>query len=263
MGFRRSWTLGACFALLLAALLPVSADAGSLPIGKEHVDPDRLPLPFGAGLTIYSQSQEYRIADLSFDTPLLGPIDTGGIGIDNQLDEINLKLDAWIFPFLNVFGIIGDLDGTTKVGLSQLELAVPLGDLTIHYDGEVYGGGITLAYGGERLWGSITGIFTETNVSGEFESEVQAFILTPKFGLQIGRGAVWIGAMLQQAEEKHSGTITLPFLGAVPFAVDLEEKDEWNLLAGAAAPLSEHWTLELEGGAAGRDSASLALTYRF
>ena len=143
MGFRRSWTLGACFALLLAALLPVSADAGGLPIGKEHVDPDRLPLPFGAGLTVYSQSQEYRIADLSFDTPLLGPIDTGGIGIDNQLDEINLKLDAWIFPFLNVFGIIGDLDGTTKVGLSQLELAVPLGDLTIHYDGEVYGGGIT------------------------------------------------------------------------------------------------------------------------
>jgi hypothetical protein len=252
--------------LLILALslgLPVLAGANPLPFGKEHVDPARLPLPIGIGLTIYSQNQEYSLARLSFQAPGFEGVNTDGLAISNELDELNLKLDAWILPFLNVFGIIGQLDGSTKVGLSQLELPIQLSDLTVNYDGDVYGGGITLAYGWDRAFASLTGIYTQTSIQGDFDSSVEAFVLTPKIGLAIDRGAVWVGTMYQQADESHAGTIAIPFLGTVPFSVALEEKDAWNFLVGASAHLTDHWTLDLEGGAASRRHASLALTYRF
>ena len=55
----------------------------------------------------------------------------------------------------------------------------------------------------------------------------------------------------------------LPYVGSVPFAVDLQQKDRWNGLVGLHANLSEHWTLEVEGGFGARSSASTTVGWRF
>lgn len=221
-----------------------------------------LPRPFGVGITLYGQSQDYALERLRFDLPGVS-VDTHAIAIDNQLSEQNLKLDYWVLPFLNVFAIAGRLDGQTDVDFSDVVLPVPLSQVSIHYDGEVYGGGVTLAIGGERWFGSLTGIYTDTNVSGDFDSQVTALVVTPKIGLHGDRGAFWVGAMYQEAEEEHAGTIALPLVGRVGFDVKLAEEDSVNLLFGMAAGITEHLHVELEGGTLGRLSGSVGLTYRF
>lgn len=233
----------------------------AFPLVSEAAEP-ALPRPFGVGITLYGQSQDYDLERLRFNLPGV-VVDTNAISIDNQLAEQNLKLDYWVLPFLNVFAIAGRLDGQTDVDFSDVVLPVPLSKVSIHYDGEVYGGGITLAIGGERWFGSLTGIYTDTNVTGDFDSQVTALVVTPKVGLHGDRGAFWVGAMYQQAEEEHAGTITLPLVGPVGFDVKLAEEDSVNLLFGMAAGLTEHLHLELEGGTMGRLSGSVGLTWRF
>ena len=220
------------------------------------------PRPFGVGFTVYGQDQDYEIERLSFNAPGLA-VDEDLIAIDNQIHEYNLKLDYWVAPFLNVFGIVGQLDGSTRIDLSAARLPIPLTHLSINYDGEVYGGGVTLAVGGERWFASLTGIYTDTNLSGDFDSQVSAIVVSPKVGLHGDRGAVWIGAMWQQAEEEHSGNLAIPFVGNVDFAVKLAEESSTNLLMGMSAGITEHWHVELEGGAGDRLHASAGLTYRF
>jgi hypothetical protein len=69
--------------------------------------------------------------------------------------------------------------------------------------------------------------------------------------------------MYQRADEHHSGTVALPFIGLVPFSVELSQDNEWNGLLGAHAALDTHWNLELEGGFGDRKSVSATVTYRF
>lgn len=247
----------------LAAFVAVSipAAAGSLPLLADRAPAGSLPLPYGVNLTVYSQGQDYAVSSLSFDVPGL-TFDPNVLQVDNQLDELNLKADLWLLPFLNVFAIFGSIDATTTVDFRDADLPVALDNVVIRYDGNVYGGGITLAAGGDRWFTSLTGIYTQTDL-GNLNSDVSAMVVSPKVGLRQGRTAFWVGAMYQQAEEDHSGRVTVPIFGAVNFAVGLEEADPWNAQVGMTAELFPHWMLEIEGGVGNRTSASLGLTYRF
>jgi hypothetical protein len=257
-----------CAVAALAAVgAPLAAQSATLPFGKSQVaDPSALPPPVGLGITIYDQRQDYQISSLTFSAPALPGVALGSnddLDIQNRITEYNVKLDAWLLPYLNVFGIIGQVDGTTRVDFTRAGLPLPFDRLTINYDGTVYGAGATLAGGNEHYFASLTAIATETDLSGDFDSSAQALVLTPKVGLHDDRGAFWIGAMYQDAEETHSGTLSVPFVGAVDFDVDLQEKDNWNLLLGISGALGAHWVLEMEGGFGGREYSTLALTYRF
>ena len=40
-------------------------------------------------------------------------------------------MDVWLLPFLNVFGLVGTIDGSTEVDFSDVPLPFPLGKLAI------------------------------------------------------------------------------------------------------------------------------------
>ena len=260
MGEKRK--MAAVWALACATAAGPAAAQGPI-WGKQWTGGQTFPLPFGVGLTLYEQRQDYAVDRLSVGIPGFEGIPTDALAIDNRLRELNLKLDAWLLPFLNVFLIGGTLDGRTVVDFGDLDLPIPLGRVPIDYDGEVYGGGAVLAWGTERAFATLTPVWTQTSLSGDFDSTAEAFVVAPRFGVHDARGAVWVGAMYQRAEESHSGTISLPFVGPVPFAVELVEDEEWNGLLGASLALDTHWNLELEGGFGGRESATATVSYRF
>jgi len=248
---------------LLASTGPALTQDSVLPFGKSLAGGEELPLPFGIGLTIYGQTQDYGLKRLAFDYPGIN-VDPKAIGVDNSIQEANIQLDVWLFPFLNLFGIAGTVDGTTNVDLSSVPgLPVPLGKLRIEYDGEVYGFGANLVGGGQGWFASLTTIWTQENLSGDFDSNVEAWVITPRVGLRDDRGAVWVGATYQDVQETHQGTIELPFLGPVAFDVELEAKDAWNIQLGAATAISKRWHLHVEGGFAQRLSAEFGATARF
>jgi len=224
----------------------------------------QLPMKWGIGATLYTQTQPYDIVSLQI--PLAG-LDLGAaedLEIKNTTDSYHLKFDYWLFPFLNVFLLGGQIDGTTTVKLSDVDLGLPitLNNIRIDYSGIMYGGGATLAFGGKGWFTSITYDITETDLDVA-TSSVSAWVVTPRVGLTFKGAAIWVGAMYQNAEETHEGVWEMPYLGAVPYYAVLEQSDPWNYQIGMVAGIGEHWNLNFEGGVGSRKSVTAALEYRF
>jgi|CXWL01.1.fsa_nt_gi hypothetical protein len=248
--------------LAVNAVLAPPAHAGGLPLLGDKVDPSLLPRPFGVNFTFYHQNQGYEVKSLEFSVPGI-TLDPAVLGVENTLEEKNVKADIWLFPFLDIFALFGQIDATTRVDFSGANLPVALNQVNIRYDGDVYGGGLTLAAGGERWFGSLTGIYTSTNLGSNFNSDVTAWVVSPRLGLHQERASFWVGATYQRAQETHSGHLPIPVFGEVDFAVKLRESSPWNLQVGMQAEIADHWYLEIEGGAFERVSSSVGLSYRF
>ncbi len=261
------------YAAVLLSCLPTLGQADSL-FGSDLAGDRKLPKTFGIGIDYFSLDQPFQIDRLSISTPvpILPPnLDPALIGTDSEVTHGDLKIDVWLLPFLNVFAIYGQIDGETIVDLSNIGVPLPpeVSRLVINYDGDVYGGGLVLVVGGDRWFASVTGTFTDTNLSGDFNSSVQATTIQPRIGLRYGDDTeFWVGGYIMDAEESHAGTTVLdlgPLIGTVPidFDVDLSQKQDFSLSFGTHMMLSDRWEATIEVGAGDRDTALANLTYRF
>ncbi len=245
-----------------------AANAESLlPFGKSWVGDRKLPQPYGVGVDLFTLNQDYAIKALAFELPGVTIDDPSVIRVSNALNHVDLKADAWVLPFLNVFGVIGKVHARTPVDLGAISIPnVPAGlldQLVIRYSGEVYGGGATLAYGGEQWFTSVTGTYAKTSLSGDFDSNVTSQSWQPRLGFVKGPWAFWVGGMFLDVEEDHAGAIALPFIGSVPFAVELENKNRTSAAFGVKCTLAETVDIALEVSDASRKSTLLNLTWRF
>ena len=257
----RSRIVFCCIAVV--ASVAARAGAAALPLGASLAGGQSLPDPWGLSVTVYGQSQKYELTSLSFDLPGV-TVDKGTIGIENVVQEGNAEVDLWLLPFLNLFAIGGKIDGKTDVNLGDVQgLPVRLDNLRITYHGTVYGFGTTLAGGNDTYFGSLTYTWTNESLGGQFDSTASAWLIGPRVGIHDKWGSAWIGATYQKAQERHKGTIDLPFLGNVGFDVKLADRHPWNLQAGVETGLSRHWHMHIEGGFADRVSTEMGFTYRF
>lgn len=254
--------------LALTLLMPLSVAAESrLPFLKDRVPENvELPRPWGIGLDFYTMDQHYDIDFLQFDLPGVSLDDPSLLDVTNDVQHFDLKIDAWLLPFLNVFAVIGHLESDTVIDLSRAPvqgLPFPLGKLPVNTDGTVVGLGFTLAYGNDNWFASLTGTRTETDLSGNFDSNVDSTTLQPRIGLVRGPWQYWVGGLYIDTEETHSGTVQLPVLGAVPFDVVLGNSADWNTALGVRHQFSEHTDLTFEVGFGDRDHTLFNFTYRF
>jgi len=248
--------------VLLVVILTAGLSVGQGNAEEAESGGMRLPRKFGVGLTFYTQEQDYVIDSLVVGFPGFNPSMTKNLKVDNNIQSIHLRADYWVLPFLNVMGMVGRLDGETNVKISELQLPIPLTDLTIGYDGVMYGGGVTLAAGYKRYFATLTTYYTGSDLDIT-DSSVKALVIAPKAGVRFKRGAVWAGAMYQDAEEDHKGQYVIPGLGKVPFSVVLHQAKPWNFQVGARAGITEHIGLMFEGGLGNRMSADIHGEYRF
>ena len=240
----------------------------------QEVEEAKTPLPSGVGITLFQQQQDYDmgrgIVSVGGSIIPLGLVP--GVGIKSDFVETNLKVDDWVLPFLNVFGILGVIDGTTRV-TAPLDVVMGPGAgtlvLDLDYDGWALGGGATLAVGTENVFGSLTATYTVTDLDIS-DSSITAFTLSPKVGYvmdDMGEDKAltfWVGAMLQDVQEDQAGSIVVPTLGGVvTYDVELEEQSAWHGLAGMSLIASEEWSFELEAGFGTRQHALFAATRRF
>ena len=102
--------------LLLAALLPLSASADSaLPFMKDLAGDTELPRPWGISIDFYTMDQDYDIKDLQFALPGISLGDPSQIEVTNEVMHYDIQADVWLLPFLNVFGLIGQVNSDTLV----------------------------------------------------------------------------------------------------------------------------------------------------
>jgi hypothetical protein len=255
--------------LLLAALLPLSAAAESgLPFLKDLAGDRDLPRPWGIGVDFYTMDQNYDIKSLDFALPGVIVGDPSEIAVTNDVQHYDIKGDVWLFPFLNVFGLVGKANIDTVVDFSTADIeglppGISLGKLPVEFDGTVYGGGFTLAYGTERWFTSLTTTFTKTSTSGDLESKVNSTSFQPRIGLLRNGWRFWVGAMYLDTDETHSGVFELPFIGGVPFEVELVTQDNWNYTVGAGYVFSDRADLSFEAGFGDRTHSLFNFNVRF
>jgi hypothetical protein len=247
----------------------------------------QIPNPFGIGVTAYAARQPVNIEDLQLGRNDLPPVSVKNFLVINTVDtsqqNVSAKFDVLVFPFLDVYAILGYTTGTTK-GLIQVP-ADPILDifeprqlqLNASFNGPTYGGGVTLQ-GGFKVsdWRDLT-VFgvadlnrTETNLSFENETLIArtkpvATVFSARVGLHgTASGsmawAAWIGAMYQEIQQTVAGDVANTNL---QFVVVQSPEKPWNTLLGGALEFGKSGYLLIEGGVGTRKSILAAAGYRF
>ena len=279
--------------ILMAAAIAVvsttSAQAGSLsdslPLGKSLAAGHELPLPLGISANVFFMEQDMEAQSIAVDIPPL-PLPTGPLQLppglpaesaklESRVTTTTAKIDAWLLPFLNVYGVAGYVDGeTTASGFSVGGLPPELASLlpnsfAIAYSGSTYGVGGTLAAGYNQFFVSLDANYTESDLDIG-DSTIEAFVISPRVGItgDLGglNGALYVGAMYQDVDEQQNGTVKFPIMGtSVPVGYDVisAAKEEWNYLVGANLKASESWNYGIEVGFSDRTHVMATLNYRF
>lgn len=247
----------------------------------------QIPNPFGIGVTAYAARQPVNIQDLQLGRNREPPISVKNFlqidTVDTSQENFSAKLDVLIFPFLDVYAILGYTKGTTK-GVIQVPGDPILGiieprqlQLNASFNGPTYGAGFTLQ-GGTKVddWRDLTAIVvadwnrTRTNLSFDNEALIaetkpEATVFSARVGLHWtvgpsnGAGA-WIGGMHQRIQQTVAGSVADTDL---QFIVLQSPAKPWNTLIGGLIDFGKKGYVLLEGGLGARKSILLAAVYRF
>ena len=247
----------------------------------------QIPLPFGIGVTAYTARQPVNIQDLQLGRKGNDPVSVTNFLQINQVDtsqqNVSGKFDVLVFPFLDVYALLGYTQGTTA-GLIQIPDDPILGiiqprvlQLNASFYGPTYGGGFTLQ-GGAKVseWRDLTALVvadwnrTQTKLSFKNETLIAhtkpiATVFSARVGLHGTVGpsngaAVWIGAMHQKIQQTVAGNVADTDL---QFVVVQSPVQPWNTLIGGLFEFGKNGYVLLEGGVGERMSILGAAVYRF
>ncbi|MFK7909729.1 MAG: hypothetical protein AB8F34_03920 [Akkermansiaceae bacterium] len=251
-------TLLAIASVFLLQCIPAHAD-GSAVAPVSQAPSEYQWSKFSLGVSYVNQQQDYELNDVSFRLPPMAPM--LGLGsnsvsdIENTAETYLLRFSYTPHPLVTFFAVAGHVDGEVDVSIVP-----PVGDITVDYDGIVYGGGVTLNYAYRQFFVSLTGSYTIADLD---DADIDTLVVSPKIGMFNDRGAIWIGAQYQRTEHSQSGSIGLPPLGQVTFNVDLEDEKNWGWLVGGRLNLSDDLALTLEAGFADRKQVLVSLEKKF
>jgi hypothetical protein len=197
------------------------------------------------------------------------------------------RLDLWLLPFVNIYGILGYIDGEAEldVKLPGISIDVPgFGsipildpntlNLDIDYSGATYGGGITLAGGYKNFFGSVDANYTYTDID-IVNGDIKTLTISPRVGILVdpsvvaGSFALWIGAMYMDYEQKVTDTVNLRELDPrlpsahLDFAIEIKNEEPWNFLIGGQWEITKRWQMTVEGGVGNRRQFIFGTTFRF
>jgi len=247
----------------------------------------QIPRPFGIGVTGYSARQPVNIHDLRLGRNGNDPVSVTNFlqidKVDTSQRNVSAKFDVLVFPFLDVYALLGYTTGTTK-GMIQIPADPILGifeprilQLNASFSGPTYGAGLTLQ-GGAKVsdWRDLTAIVvadwnrTQTKLSFENESLIAntkpvATVFSARVGLHGTLGpsmgaAIWAGAMHQKIQQTVAGSVANTDL---QFIVVQSPTQPWNTLLGGLIEFGKDGYVLLEGGLGARTSILAAAVYRF
>ncbi|WP_434356010.1 TonB-dependent receptor [Parasalinivibrio latis] len=290
------------FLRLLSLCLLFTASTGwaqsfSLPIWKEEAEALGyvLPKPFGFNLSYMSLEQ-----GIAVDSIGLSGLDYSKLGVGNLLkiesidmkakpgkqtsDVLSLRGDVWLFPFLNVYALVGKMKGysetsvdvsvKTKIFGKEKIINHRIDSFKLDLDGDLYGGGLVLAGGYGNWFGLVDASFTKTNLT-IIDGSIDAIVVSPRFGYDFHSTGVplrlWAGAMYQDVEQSLSGKLSdlgLPkeIAGLVEngrFDVEQRLTTKWNPIVGMQYQVNPNFYLLGEAGLGDRKSIFLSIDMRY
>ncbi|MEG1211125.1 MAG: hypothetical protein RSE29_08390 [Leclercia sp.] len=202
-----------------------------------------IPLPFGIGINYMNMRQNINVDSIGFSGLALGnhAIPTDMFNIDaghtrEQSKTENLRLDMWVFPFLNIYGIVGHTRGSSVSNVSvdadpsrytgvdrviassvhQLYQSGELQDIdfVLDFKGTTWGTGFTLAGGYQNWFALVDTNYTRTDFD-ILDGKISALTVSPRVGYRFsfqgpaGQShlGLWVGTMYQDVQQEFRGSL--------------------------------------------------------
>jgi hypothetical protein len=237
-----------------------------------------LPLPFGVGVSYTYINQNMVVSDVQVEG---NPLNLNIRDAKTITHTGVVRADAWLFPFMNVYGLLGETAGVTKPAV-----VFPNGQVVeseVEYNRFSYGAGMTLAAGWKALFLTLDANWTSGEIiskqNGQVGDEpIQTLTFTPRLGTLIssghlGTGAIWVGGMFLAATSEIHDRLDLsqnPALAnligrdSLAYSVEVKPKENWNLLVGGNWEINKRWSITAEvGGVLDRFHTIGAVMWRF
>lgn len=202
-----------------------------------------IPLPYGVNLSYMNIRQDIMVDSITFSGLKLGnhPIPSDMFAIDaghtrEKSKTENLRLDMWVFPFLNVYGLVGHTRGSSVSQVSvdsypsqfrgldrviagavhQLYQSGKLQniDFTLDFKGTTWGTGFTLAGGYGNWFGLVDTNYTRTDFD-ILDGSISAVTVSPRVGYRFSFQGIdgpshlslWVGSMYQDVQQEFKGDL--------------------------------------------------------
>lgn len=255
-----------------------------------------LPEPFGASYGYMNLRQDIIVDKIAFESPRfpgLSKIVAVEAGHTREKNESHmLKLDTWVFPFMNIYGVYGKTKGNSTSKLKGVYLGGQLLDelvglpFELDFKGKTYGGGVTFAGGYNQFFSTLDFNYTRTSLD-ILDGEITAFVVTPRVGYEFifdpmfdGQGntkvQVWTGAMYQDITQRFKGDVSklnMPpeldgLMGLLndpnmKFDVKQHLAHKWNNTVGARVEFTRNFNVLTEVGFNNRNSFFISGEFRF
>ncbi|MCP9200486.1 hypothetical protein MKO06_11235 [Gramella sp. GC03-9] len=249
-----------------------------LPIFGGKIREKGIDFPHPLGIMV---NYIYQESKFDLENPAIGLGDLDLVGIDfvdfktvqNQTNIINVRADAWVFPFLNLYGIYARSESR-----SDIQIGVPLNiEVEGNPSGETWGFGGVVAYGIGNYFAAANLNYSWTDVSS-LSDPVQGIVSSLRIGrnIELGRRN---RSFIPTIGIQHQ-RITQDSGGELPISTIFSKFDQDNLddLKAQIADEAMNWyddlsipqklvvdrlVTALDNWLAGRDLGSTPLRYRF
>lgn len=259
-----------------------------------------LPVPYGASLIYTFNKQEQLLTGLEVGINGRDKAPFQFVSFDKSITRthnVNAKIDAWLFPFLNVYATYGVLDADADIdilidgnqmlehlgiscdGILQPRLCDRLQNqnflLPIHTtpSGSTWGIGGVLAGGWHGWFVTIPFNYSGIDLGRTLTAGDPIVTVTPRFGRNFGLGdwgnfAIFAGGNYLESKLEVSGTYRVPVEDqelTFDYTVQQKNKDPWNLVIGFNWDINKQfsWNLEYDGFIGSREAVIAAVTWRF
>ena len=261
-----------------------------------------LPEPFGASYGYMNMRQDIVVDKIGFITPETPEFSDAlhiEAGHTRQKSETHtLKIDSWVFPFLNIYGLYGHTKGKSHTILKGGNIdfgngfVMPLDSVLkgepfdLDFKGKTYGAGFTLASGYNDFFTTLDLNYTKTDLD-IIDGDIKALIISPRVGYSFnfaplidGQGdtkvQIWTGAMYQDITQRFKGDINklnLPgkfqdIINSIDepgmkFDVKQHLAHKWNNTVGARVEFTRNFNVLTEFGFNNRNTFYVSGEFRF
>ncbi|WP_066014316.1 hypothetical protein [Endozoicomonas atrinae] len=237
----------------------------------------KIPKTWGLSITTMSMEQDSKLSGVTFRGragEYIKDLSFNRVEDDSQVS--NIRLDAWVLPFMNVYLMAGYMEGKTLVDSTTVFDPTPNfpgGELSTSmtmyqkYYGINWGLGATLVYG-KGPWVTTLDINASRAELNVVRSRVNAVMVTPRIGYtsRIGGFPVtWMaGVSYLWLDQRITVEQQLPGVSE-PMVLELDVKADnpWSPTLGATIQFSNEFQGVLEAGFDGRQMLIGSLVYRF
>jgi len=229
----------------------------------------QLPIPLGFNVYYNKQEVGYTAQD-DFKISLNGgnpiPIPKELIDITGEDESIQLKADAWILPFWNVYGLVGYTRGHKDIAMDLSGIMPGLTQplvLPIEYEAYNVGIGNVLAGQVEVIPGMhpliFTGVMAFTNswtttTDSTIQTYIGSFRTGQRYAVAGGQLAVLLGYNYQLINQNITGNYLFPDVGRngldIGYDLDLKSTETSNMSVSMVYDFGpkQEWNMFLEYG---------------